>query len=73
MKTPKRTKLFVIRKYVYARTAAEALAIQRRIAADDIWLDDDWKKAHPDEVAGEMPSTTRRRRSAPSSATVSGA
>jgi hypothetical protein len=40
-------KLFIVRKYVTASSAAEALRIEKRIAADDCWLDDDWKKSQP--------------------------
>ena len=37
-------KLFIVRKYVRAKSAAEAIKIEKRKAPDDVWLDDDWKK-----------------------------
>lgn len=39
-------KLFVIKKYVMADSAAHALKKEKRIRADEVWLDDDWKKLH---------------------------
>ena len=39
-------KLFVIRKYVLARSAKEAIRAERKAPVDDVWLDDDWKKAN---------------------------
>lgn len=58
----RRLKLFVLRKYVLAPSAAEAIRRERRFPIDDVWLDDDWKKAHPDEVAGEMGFKPSKRR-----------
>ncbi len=39
-------KMFVVRKYVMARDAREAIAIERSRAVDDVWVDDEWKKEH---------------------------
>lgn len=41
-----RLKLFVVRKYVYATSAAEALRAEKTVVPDEVWLDDDWKKAN---------------------------
>jgi hypothetical protein len=38
-----RNKLFVIRKYVRATSAAEAIRMDKRTAVDDVWIDDTWK------------------------------
>lgn len=38
-------KLYIIRKYVVANSAAEAIVKERRQTVDDVWLDDDWKKS----------------------------
>lgn len=38
-------KLYIIRKYVFAPSAAQAIARERRAPVDDVWLDDDWKKS----------------------------
>ena len=42
-------KLYVIRKFIMARSAREAITIEKRFAADEVWLDDDWKKANAEE------------------------
>jgi hypothetical protein len=47
MKT--RKKLFVIRKYVMAKDVIQAIRIERHQKPDDVWLDDDWKKANAEE------------------------
>lgn len=38
-------KLYIIRKYVFAPSAAIAIHRERRAPVDDVWLDDDWKKS----------------------------
>lgn len=42
-------KLFVVRKYVKAANASQALKKEKNIKADDVWLDEDWKKNYMDE------------------------
>jgi hypothetical protein len=37
-------KLFVIRKFVMARSAADALKLDRNTPPDDVFVDDDWKQ-----------------------------
>jgi hypothetical protein len=44
-------KLYVIKKYVKATSAAEALRKERTVAADDVWVDDDWRKNNRDNLA----------------------
>lgn len=39
-------KLYVVRKYVFAHSIEEAMQMEKHVAPDDCWLDDDWKKAH---------------------------
>ncbi len=39
-------KLFVIQKYVIATSIEEAMVLERKIVADECWLDDEWKKAN---------------------------
>lgn len=38
-------KQFVIRKYVMAKSAAEALKKEKRIPADDCWVSEEWLKS----------------------------
>lgn len=37
-------KLFVIRKYIKAVSASEAIKKDRSTPVDDVWVDDEWKK-----------------------------
>jgi hypothetical protein len=39
-----RKKLFVIRKYIFATSAREAIKEERNHEVDDVWVDDEWKK-----------------------------
>jgi hypothetical protein len=44
---PQPKKQYIIRKYISARSASEALKIEGKYKADDCWLDEDWKKSQP--------------------------
>jgi len=37
-------KLFVVRKYIYAKSVKEAIKKDKTKEVDDCWVDDDWKK-----------------------------
>jgi len=37
-------KLYIIRKYVWAKTALDALKAEKKIPVDDVWIDDKWKE-----------------------------
>ena len=39
-----KNKLYIVRKYVRATSAAEAIKMEKKQEPDDVWLDDDWKK-----------------------------
>lgn len=41
----KQHKVFVVRKYVTASSATDAIRKERRFQVDDVWIDEDWKKA----------------------------
>lgn len=47
-------KLYVIRKYIWASNPKIALAKERNIMPDDIWIDEDWKKnsSNPKDAIG---------------------
>ena len=47
-------KIFIVRKYVKARSAAEALRKESGVAADDCWVDDEWRKANLDSSEGKV-------------------
>lgn len=38
-------KQFIVRKYIMAKNAKEALRIERKIAADEVWVDEKWMEA----------------------------
>ena len=38
-------KLFVIKKYIWAESASQALKVEKKSRADDCWIDEEWKKA----------------------------
>ncbi len=39
-------KRFVIKKYVMANSAMEAIKREKLVEVDDLWIDEDWKKEH---------------------------
>lgn len=40
-------KRFIVRKYIMAETAAQALRKEKHFQADDVYLDDQWIKDNP--------------------------
>ena len=40
----KQQKLFIVRKYIWATNAREAIKNDKNTEVADCWLDDDWKK-----------------------------
>lgn len=48
-------KRYIVRKYVMARTAQEALRKERSLAPDDVWIDSEWQKENPlDNVSRQI-------------------
>lgn len=48
MKTePKR---YIVRKYIMAKTAQEALRKERAVRPDDVYVDDGWIKDNPNKL-----------------------
>lgn len=43
-----RIKQFILRKYVMARSATEAIAKDRNYKVDEVFVDDQWLKEHPE-------------------------
>jgi len=43
-------KLFIIRKYILAKSAQDAIKKERFTQVDDVWVDDDWKKEQNDNL-----------------------
>lgn len=44
MVTEKHKKLFVVRKYIYAKSAKDAIKLEKTKDVDDVWIDTDWQK-----------------------------
>lgn len=51
-KTP--LKRFILRKYIMAYSAQEALKKDRITRPDDIWIDDEWKKENPNVLSSAI-------------------
>lgn len=47
-------KLFVVRKYIWAKSAQEALDKDKKTPAQDVWIDEDWKKMSGDKSANPV-------------------
>lgn len=44
-------KMYVIKKYVMAKSAAEAIQREPKHPVDSVWIDDDWSKGQGDRLA----------------------
>lgn len=47
-------KMFVVKKYIMAKSASEALRKERNVKADDCWVDEDWRKRSKDNLASAI-------------------
>lgn len=45
-------KLFIIRKYIPAKTASEAIKKESKYPVDDVWWDDDNRKFTTESIDG---------------------
>lgn len=43
-------KQFIVRKYVLATSAAQAIRLEKHIKVDDVWIDDEWAKNNPKNI-----------------------
>lgn len=52
--TKQEKKLYVVKKYVWARNAAEAIKIEKSRNTDDVWIDEEWKRnqSNPKDAIG---------------------
>ena len=48
----KKPKLFIVRKYIMALSAAEAIRVERKHPVDDCWIDEEWKKENFQKEGG---------------------
>lgn len=47
-------KLYIIKKYIKAPSAAVAIRRERNHPVDDVWVDDEWRKNNTDRLADTM-------------------
>ena len=50
----KNQKLFVIKKYVLAKSASDAIKKDKHTKVDDCWVDDEWKKGQANQLASAI-------------------
>lgn len=44
-------KLFIVKKYVMAASAAQAIRRESKLPVDDVWVDEEWKKGNVPNLA----------------------
>lgn len=49
--TPIPKKLFIVRKYVMASSAEMATQLEKNYPADDVFIDDEWRKNQMDSLS----------------------
>ncbi len=37
-------KLYILKKYIFAKNLAEVIKKEKDVTPDDIWIDEDWRK-----------------------------
>ncbi len=47
-------KRFVVKKYIMAKSAQDALKKERRVRPDDVWVDDEWRKENPNVLVSAI-------------------
>jgi hypothetical protein len=50
----KNQKLFIVKKFIMASSAIEAIRKEKKIPVDDVWVDDDWKKGNSEKLANAI-------------------
>lgn len=47
-------KLFITRKYIWAKDATDAIKAEKKREVDDVWVDEEWKKnsSNPKDAIG---------------------
>ena len=47
-------KLFVVRQYIMAKNATEAIKKAKRADVHEVWVDEEWSKGNRNELASAM-------------------
>lgn len=50
----KEEKMFVVKKYIMASSAKDALRKEKKHPADDCWIDEEWRKNKTDNLASAI-------------------
>ena len=43
-------KRFIVRKYIMANSALDAIKLDKISPVDDVWIDEDWKKEYKNNM-----------------------
>lgn len=47
-------KRYIVRKYIMAKSASEALRKEKKVRPDDCWVDEDWKKDNQQQLVSAI-------------------
>ena len=47
-------KLFCVKKFISARSAKEAIKLERKASVDEIWIDEEWKKNNTNQLPSSI-------------------
>jgi hypothetical protein len=47
-------KLFIVKKYIMATSASDAIRKEKTTRPDDVWVDEDWKKGQMNQLASAI-------------------
>lgn len=56
-----KSKLFVVRKYIKAIDAAQAIRKDKKTAVHDVWVDDEWAKGQRNQLADAIGFSMERK------------
>lgn len=45
-----KNKLFIVKKYIMAKSAKDAILKDKKTPVDDVWIDEEWKKGNHKEL-----------------------
>lgn len=51
-------KRYIVRKYIMAKSAHEALRLERKTRPDDVFVDSDWIKDNPNQLTSAIGFST---------------
>ncbi len=53
-KRPTQNKMFIVRKYVLAISASDAIKKEKQVPVHDVFIDDDWRKLNEDQLSKSL-------------------